>query len=170
MRNPDRVDVQLDLKLLKLSGAWEPNDSERRAAWELYVELITRVTSVSLLSGSLREALTSVHSIFASTREILRKYGPDIAEPKPSGTYSFGYLAVTMLNFIIRPRVSYWHPTLRSYEELRPIGTSVIDHEYAWTRNADLRSDLTQMASELRHFGDVLGSACKVPNLSTAIP
>jgi hypothetical protein len=42
MRAPKSVDVGLDLKIFKISGTWEPNDTERRAAWKLYVELITR--------------------------------------------------------------------------------------------------------------------------------
>ena len=42
MRAPKTVEVGLDLKNFKISGTWEPNDAERKAAWELYVELITR--------------------------------------------------------------------------------------------------------------------------------
>lgn len=43
----------------EISGTWEPDEAERRAAWELCVELITRVAVVKLgtAEGLLREAL-----------------------------------------------------------------------------------------------------------------
>ena len=51
MRAPQSVQVELDLKVLKIAGTWEPNEVERRAAWELYVELLTRVAVVPLRQG-----------------------------------------------------------------------------------------------------------------------
>jgi hypothetical protein len=38
----------MDLKLFSIAGTWKPNDAERQAACELYVELITRVAVVLL--------------------------------------------------------------------------------------------------------------------------
>lgn len=46
MRAPKSVGVKLNLRVVEISGTWEPNDAERRAAWELYVELVTRVSVV----------------------------------------------------------------------------------------------------------------------------
>ncbi|MGZ4618701.1 MAG: hypothetical protein ACXV3F_08230 [Frankiaceae bacterium] len=40
----------LNLHFLTISGTWEPNDAERAAAWELYVELVTRISVVLFLS------------------------------------------------------------------------------------------------------------------------
>ena len=59
---------------------WNADPKERNAAWALYVELVTRVAVQALPAneGSLREVLTSLHSLFDSTREILREAGPDI--------------------------------------------------------------------------------------------
>ncbi len=65
---PSSVEVSIDLKLFSITGTWEPNDTERRAAWELYVELVTRVATVPLEYGLLREALTSLYSLFSSAR------------------------------------------------------------------------------------------------------
>ena len=42
---PRLVNVKLDLKLPGLGGiqgSWEPDESEVRAAWELYVGMVTR--------------------------------------------------------------------------------------------------------------------------------
>jgi hypothetical protein len=105
LRGPKSVQVSLNLPVLQISGTWEPNDDERKAAWELYVELVTRISVVPLGpdEGLLREALSSLYSLFATTRDILRRYGPGVAEPKPGGQYSFGTLAVAMLNIGLRP-------------------------------------------------------------------
>ena len=107
----------------------EPDDSERRAAWEMYVELVTRVSlaPVDLLKASLREALSSLYSVFDTTREILRKYGPNVAQPKGKGTLSFGYLAVAILNTVLRPVLSEWHPLLLDYESIKPNDVSTVE-------------------------------------------
>jgi len=41
LRGPSSFQVGLNFHFLQISGTWEPNDQERRAAWELYVELNT---------------------------------------------------------------------------------------------------------------------------------
>lgn len=40
--------VELGWEPAKLSGTWEPDSAERAAAWELYVELVTRISVVPL--------------------------------------------------------------------------------------------------------------------------
>src|SRR5665811_1685852 len=104
----DRVEVGLNLGVLTIKGGWKPNDAERDAAWELYVELATRSAVVPLRGGEglIREALTSLYSLFDTTRGILREYGPVLARPRPAGEYSFGQLAMLVLNFELRPLAS----------------------------------------------------------------
>ncbi|MGZ6868949.1 MAG: hypothetical protein ACXVHI_01345 [Frankiaceae bacterium] len=50
VKAPKSVQVGLNLHFLTISGTWEPNDAERAAAWELYVELVTRISVVLFLS------------------------------------------------------------------------------------------------------------------------
>ena len=59
---------------------WETDPTERRAAWFLYVELVTRISVEPLKSnkGLLREALNSLYSLFDTTRDILKEAGPDV--------------------------------------------------------------------------------------------
>src|ERR1035438_3876391 len=85
-----------------IEGSWAPDDRERDASWELYVELVTRIAVVELKpgEGSLREALASLYSLFATTRDILRKYGPVVGRPSGRSDISFGYIAVTVLNYV----------------------------------------------------------------------
>ena len=61
-----QVRVELGWGPTMLSGRWEPDQVERDAAWELYVELVTRIAVAQLGPGGgvLREALTSLHQFF----------------------------------------------------------------------------------------------------------
>lgn len=172
MRAPKSVQVKLNLKIFEISGTWEPNDAERRAAWELYIELITRIAVVPLgpEEGLIREALESLYSLFTSTRDILRRYGPEIAEPKPDGQYNFGYLSVALLNVVLRPFLARWHPALDDWETNRPPSTSRQDHERAWPEADELRRDLKSTGTTIAEYATLLASACGVPDLSTAIP
>ena len=122
---PKLVNVKLDLKLPgigSVSGTWEPDKAEVSAAWELYVEMVTRIPlgGFSPQEGSLPEALDSIYSLFETTRSILRKYGPSVARPKRGRKLSFGYLAVSMLNLVLRPLLTEWHPKLRRWERDNP--------------------------------------------------
>ena len=76
-------------------------DSE--AAWQLYVELITRVTSQPLdeTEGDEQTALESVYSLFNSSREILKNYGKN--------ALSFTPIAIILVNKLLRPFTSKWH-------------------------------------------------------------
>jgi hypothetical protein len=170
LRGPSSVQVGLNLPFLQITGTWEPNDDERKAAWELYVELITRISTVPLGpdEGLLREALASLYSLFATTRDILRRYGPDAAEPKPHGQYSFGFLAVAMLNYGLRPVLARWHPALEDWEASRPIDRPRGEHERAWEHASDLRASLDTTRDALTQYARLMASACGVPDLLTS--
>jgi hypothetical protein len=167
LRRPSSVQVSLNLHVLQISGTWEPNDVEGKAAWELYVELVTRIAVVPLGAheGLLREALSSLYSLFATTRDILRRYGPEVAEPKPGGQYSFGVLAVAMLNVGLRPLLARWHPALEDWEASRPPGRSRSEHEQAWEHAADLRAALDTARDVLTQYAALMAAACGVPDL-----
>lgn len=172
MRSPSSVEVKLNLHFIEISGNWKPNDAERRAAWELYVEIVTRTAAAPLdqRDGLLREALSSHYSIFHTTRDILRRYGPVVAEHRPDGQYSFGFLAVALLNFGIRPLLNRWHPALEDWEATRPINRSRAEHERMWTSASQLREDLADAGRLLLDYASTLAAACGVPDLSDAIP
>ena len=62
---------KINLGFLELETTWEIDELQKNAAWEMYVELATRITTAKLNEndGLLREALTSLNSLFATTRE-----------------------------------------------------------------------------------------------------
>lgn len=169
LRRPSSVQVGLNLHVLQISGTWEPNEDEGNAAWELYVELVTRIAVVPLgqEEGLLSEALSSLYSLFATTRDILRRYGPVVAEPKPGGQYSFGVLAVAMLNYGLRPLLARWHPELEDWEAARPESLSRGEHERAWEHAGQLRAALDVARDVLTQYARLMASACGVPDLLT---
>jgi hypothetical protein len=165
----ESVQVGLKLGVLSVSGAWKPTDAERRAAWELYVELVTRIAVVPLKGseGLLREALTSLYALFDITREILRRYGPELARPRPEGEHSLGQLAVLVLNYELRPLLAHWHPLLDVWEAQRPAQRSRAAHEDVWEYADQLREAIEQTRHRLVGYTDLLAAAAGVPPLTT---
>jgi hypothetical protein len=111
------------------------------------VELITRVSVEPLgpEEGLLREALSSQHSLFATTREILRRHGPGVAMPSGVGGLSFGYLAVSVMNGALRPFLATWYPALAHNEASRDPAVAPVEHERNWELAAELRRDLAEV-------------------------
>ncbi len=80
-----------------------PTDNNRKAAWDLYVEMVTRITTQPLdpEHGDEKAALDSIYSLFQTTREILLKQGPDCVV--------FAKIAIEILNQKVRPFTAKWH-------------------------------------------------------------
>ena len=78
-------------------------NNNRKAAWELYIEMVTRITIQPLdpEHGDEKTALDSVYSLFQTTREILIAQGPDCVE--------FAHIAIVILNQEVRPFTAKWH-------------------------------------------------------------
>ena len=164
----DKFTVELTLPFLgKIGGSWVPDDAERQAAWEMYVELATRVTLQPLVPSEslLREALTSYYSLFETTRGILRTHGPRIAQPHHGSDLSFGHLALAVLNGALRPLLSRWHGELLAYEQQRPASESVVAWERAWPHADSLRQQLDTTRGALLDYADVLAQVAEVPPL-----
>lgn len=167
----ESVQVSLNLPYIGgVSGTWVPDEEERKAAWELYVELATRISVVELRpqEGLLREALSSLYTVFGSTREIMRSHGPNIAQATNEGSdgnLSFGYLAVAVLNTVVRPVLAKWHPVLEDYESKRPEETSRLEHERQWERNQELRDVLEDTRKTLLQYAETLADVAQVRSL-----
>ena len=99
--NWDMTGLKLNLGFMETE--WVPQVKDSEAAWELYVELLTRIATQPLSddSGLENSALASVYSLFGITRGILREYGKD--------SIGFAKIAVIVLNQVIRPFTARWH-------------------------------------------------------------
>ena len=93
----------LKINLGFMESEWEPQDPDRNAAWELYIELLTRIATQPLPMdrGDEETALESVHSLFSLTRDILKRHG--------KYTTQFAKVAIPVLNQTIRPFTAKWH-------------------------------------------------------------
>jgi len=95
--------TSLKIKPPFLEMDWNPAEPDKEAAWELYIELLTRITTqpLSEKDGDEKTALQSIVSLFGITREILKSHGRDCIE--------FTKIAVVVLNQVIRPFTTKWH-------------------------------------------------------------
>ncbi len=166
------VNVELEIPYIgKIAGIWKPDEREQDAAWEMYVELVTRISVAELepSEGLLRESLSSLYGVFTTTRQILREHGPSIARPKGDGEMSFGYIAICVLNYVLRPVLAKWHPLLLDYEHRREGSVSALQHEEEWERAEDLRQVLNQTRTILIGYTTLLGEISGVPTLTAGM-
>jgi hypothetical protein len=169
-----KITFNLKAPFAEIGGEWDIEAAEQQAAWEMYVELSTRITVIPLRpdEGLLREALTSFYSLFDSTRDILRRHGPQVAKVPHStdqtNKLSFGYLATWILNGAIRPLLANWHPRLENWETHRPATTSPHEHENAWDHHDELREEIERIRLVLVDYAWLLAQACDAPALMVA--
>jgi transcriptional regulator with XRE-family HTH domain len=139
---------------------------QQMAAWEIYVELVTRVAVVELGAeqGVLREALSSLHSLFGTIRAVLRRHGPSVARAGALEASEVSVLAMAILNDVLRPLLADWHPLLMEHESRCPAGVSAAEHERAWARNDEMRDALALARGRLADYARLLAAAAAVPH------
>ena len=142
------------------SAEWESDPTERRAAWSLYVELVTRIAVEPLEDeeGLLREALNSLYSLFGTTREILKEAGPGVG----ASYNSVGGIAIAVLNRGLRPFLTKWHPRLQVWEAKRPNDVSPSEYEQQWSEISELRRELETLRGDLSRYALALAEIAGV--------
>jgi len=144
-----------------IEGVWYPTENERKAAWDMYVEIVTRipVAYVKPDMGMLRICLSSLYKLFDVTREILREYGPTLARPRAEGQLSFGYLSIKILDLILRPFMMKWHPLLAEYERTKDGSDSPQDHEKKWARYEEFNKAMNEVNEAMMQYVSLLATA-----------
>ena len=101
LENWDLTHLKINVGFLE--AEWQPQEKDREAAWELYVEMLTRIVTQPLPKehGDEKTALDSVFSLFGTTREIMRRKGRECLQ--------FTKIAVVVLNQVVRPFTAKWH-------------------------------------------------------------
>lgn len=101
LENWDMTSLKINVGFLEMD--WNPSEPDKKAAWDLYIELLTRITTQNLdrAHGDEETALASVYSLFAITRQIIKDNGKDCSE--------FAKIAIIILNQKIRPFTAKWH-------------------------------------------------------------
>lgn len=140
--------VGLKVKLPILEMDWEPSDPDKNAAWDLYIELLTRITTQSLSRehGTEAAALESVHKIFGLTRTTLKEHGRK-AE-------NFTRVAIIVLNQVIRPFTAKWH---RLSEQ------GAFQDQ---AKCAEFREDLANLQGKLRAYTKILSELADVEDMT----
>ena len=138
--------IKLNVKFASMDFA--PNDVDREAAWELYVELLTRITtqSLPLSDGDEKTALDSVYSIFPTTREILKRKGRQCV--------GFTKIAIPVLNQIVRPFTAKWHKLSLN---------NAFDNTEKCT---EFRKELKDLQILLKYYTSLLSEVAAVEDLS----
>ncbi len=131
-----------------LEMEWCPAEPDKEAAWELYIELLTRITTQNLIveDGDEKTALESVFSLFPTSREIIRSHGRECIE--------FTKLAIVVLNQIIRPFTAKWHPV--------STGGGFDDQDTC----TSFRQELAQLQEQLRIYTRMLADMAGVEDLT----
>jgi hypothetical protein len=122
-----------------LASEWNPTEEDRNAAWDLYTELRTRVTTQPLhyRAGDMATALKSVYDLFAMTRELMHKYQRKCSH--------FATLSVFLLNGVVRPFTAKWH----KIKEAGGLGNEDTCH--------DFRLELQELRKKLLPFQQLMG-------------
>ena len=137
--------VRLNLKMVQAELSFK--DADKVAAWDLYVELLTRTATQPLPqeSGDEAAALESVYSIFQATRTILREHG--------RGSIQFSKIAVPVLNQVVRPFTTKWH-------------RESIDGAFDDARRQEFRQELAELQEDLRNYNALLAHIADVEDLT----
>ena len=101
LENWDMTSLKVNLKFLEME--WQPKEPDKNAAWELYIEMLTRITTQHLQPehGDEKTTLASIYNLFPLTRELIKRHGRDCFE--------FTKIAVVVLNQVVRPFTEKWH-------------------------------------------------------------
>ncbi|GAA3535539.1 hypothetical protein GCM10022222_18950 [Amycolatopsis ultiminotia] len=140
---------------------------EQSLAWELHVELASRITSVTLgpEEGLLSEALDSLYCVFETARHALAAHPPQRALVEDS----LHQVVFRLLNQGLRPFLSRWHPRLDAYHARRPQHVSRLDHELAWAQAGQLRAELAELQVLLRDVTERLAELAGAGSLLPAV-
>lgn len=138
--------IKLTVPGVELEVAFDPVDQD--AAWELYIEMLTRVVTQPLPTeaGDEQAALKSVYELFGITREILRRKG--------RATEQFSKVAIPVLNQVVRPFTAKWHRESLAGE---------FDDE---SKKRLFRGELEELQGKLRNYNRMLASIADVEDLT----
>lgn len=143
------------LEKVKLGPRWASAEisfdapADKDAAWDLYVEMLTRIVTQSLPSdaGDEKTALDSVYSLFPITREILHQRGRNAIQ--------FSKVAIPVLNQIVRPFTAKWHKESLSGAFLDP------------RKRQEFRKELAVLQEDLRNYNRMLADIAGVEDLTS---
>lgn len=146
----DKFGLSITLKPPFAEVKWQPRTDDQDAAWDLYIEMVTRIITQPLPDhdGDEKAALDSVASLFGTTREVLKARGRKAEQ--------FAKIAVLVLNQIVRPFTARWHKKSLAGAFKTPEGCK------------EFRSELTALQGQLTSYVAALADLAGVEDLQHA--
>lgn len=137
----------LKINIKFLEATFEPSPEDQEAAWEMYIEMITRISTQHLLpeQGDEKSALESIHSLFKTTRDILKNKGRK--------SENFTQIAIVVLNQVIRPFTSKWHKIF-------------LETGFNSSNSIVFRKELANLQIDLRNYTRLLSDLAGVEDLT----
>ena len=147
LENWDMTSLRISAPFLEME--WNPSDPDKDAAWELYIELLTRITTQPLKDthGDEKTALESIYSMFSLTRSIIKTHG--------RGCIEFTKIAIVVLNQIVRPFTAKWH---------RIVVNGGLEKKEICRQ---FRNELTNLQEILRNYTRMLAHMAGVEDISS---
>lgn len=138
--------IRLNFSVVQLEISFEAVDKD--AAWDLYVELLTRIVTQPLPAeaGDEKTALDSIYSLFPTTREILRRRGRE--------AIGFSKVAIPVLNQVVRPFTAKWHRESLAGAFDDPV------------KRQAFRAELKVLQADLRNYNRMLAEIAGVEDLT----
>lgn len=132
-----------------LETEWQPQEGDREAAWELYVEMLTRIVTQPIdgNTGDVKSALASVHALFPLTRDVLKRRG--------RGCVEFTKIAVVVLNQVVRPFTAKWHAIAQTDALTDP------------KTQQEFRGELAVLQRILRNYSRALADIAEVEDMTS---
>lgn len=56
----------------------------------------------------------------------------------------------------MRPLLVKWHPLLKEYEEKRPTDRTTVEHERAWEKGKELRTEINKVREQMTIYVEAL--------------
>lgn len=138
----------LKIKTPILEMDWSPQEADKDAAWDMYIELLTRIATQPLSDedGIEQTALESTHKLFDLTRNIIKVHGRDCV--------GFARIAIIILNQIIRPFTARWH---------KPVSEGAFEDP---ARCRQFREELRELQDKLIRYSQMLAEISGVEDLT----
>lgn len=146
LENWDMTSLKIKASFLEME--WKPQDADKAAAWELYIELLTRIATQPLdtAHGDEKTALDSIFALFPITRQVLKNNTRNCIE--------FTKIAIVVLNQVVRPFTAKWH---------RLSLQGAFDNP---ERCSEFRSELVDLQTTLRKYTRMLADMAGVEDLT----
>jgi|SRR3990172_5694790 len=146
LENWNMTSLKINAAFLEME--WKPQDDDKAAAWELYIELLTRIATQPLdpEQGDEKTVLDSVCSLFSITRQVLKNNTRNCTE--------FTKIAIVVLNQVIRPFTAKWHPLSLQCAFTKP------------EKCVEFRSELKTLQVTLRKYTRMLSDMAGVEDLT----